>query len=54
MTLQNSDKSLAEFRRLIDAIDAKILESINQRLKIAKQIGAVKLREGAQVITARC
>ena len=50
MTIQNSEKSLAEFRRLIDAIDAEILESINQRLKIAKKIGAVKIHAGAQVI----
>ena len=50
MTIQNPDKSLAEFRRSIDAIDAKILDSINQRLEIAKEIGAVKIRKGAQVI----
>jgi shikimate dehydrogenase len=50
MTIQNSDKSLAEFRWAIDAIDEKILDSINQRLKIAQKIGAVKMRKGAQVI----
>ena len=50
MTIQNSDKSLSEFRGLIDAIDTEILESINQRLKIAKEIGAIKIRKGAQVI----
>ncbi len=50
MTIRNPDKSLAEFRRSIDAIDEKILALINRRLKIAKQIGAVKMRKGARVI----
>ncbi len=48
--MQNTGIPLAELRRSIDEIDEKILALINQRLKIARQIGAVKLREGSQII----
>ncbi|MFZ0240118.1 MAG: shikimate dehydrogenase [Desulfobacterales bacterium] len=47
---QTSGKPLAGLRQSIDAIDEKLLALINQRLKIAREIGAVKRREGSRVI----
>ena len=36
-------------RRAIDGIDAKILDLINQRLSLAKQIGAIKKQDDLQI-----
>ena len=36
-------------RQAIDGIDAKILELINQRLSLAKQVGDIKKQGGLQI-----
>ena len=41
---------LAPLREEIDRIDARILELINQRLRIGEQVGAVKKQKGSQVL----
>ncbi len=41
---------LIPLRDEIDRIDARILELINQRLKIGEQVGAVKKEKGSQVL----
>jgi chorismate mutase / prephenate dehydratase len=44
------EKALAPLREEIDRIDSQILDLINQRLSIGKQVGAVKKEKGGQVL----
>lgn len=44
------EELLARFRREIDRIDSRILELINQRLTIGRQVGAVKREKGGQIL----
>ncbi len=42
--------ALKPFREEIDRIDAKILELINERLKIGEQVGRIKKQDGGQIL----
>ena len=44
---------ISGLRAAIDEIDAKILDLINQRLLLARQIGAVKKQAGTRIIDHR-
>ena len=46
-------KEIQTLRRRIDEIDDRILELINQRLKVAERIGSLKSRSGAAVIDSQ-
>lgn len=48
--IENVDAYIAERRMKIDDIDARILELINQRLMLGKEIGAAKAQNGVQVL----
>ena len=40
---------IADLRVKIDAIDFELLRLLNERAKVAKEIGAVKSREGLPI-----
>jgi chorismate mutase-like protein len=42
----NGDKTLDEWRRQIDALDAELLRLLNQRAAIACEIAAIKVASG--------
>ncbi|MCG8618781.1 MAG: prephenate dehydratase [Desulfobacterales bacterium] len=44
------DNPLVPLREEIDRIDSRILELINRRLRIGEQVGAVKKKEGSQIL----
>ncbi len=44
------DRALAPLRKQIDTIDAQILELINQRLDIGRQVGRIKQEKGGAVL----
>jgi chorismate mutase/prephenate dehydratase len=44
------EKALEPLREEIDRIDSRILDLINQRLSIGKQVGAVKKEKGGQIL----
>ena len=46
----NSDSSINKLRKSIDEIDEKILDLINQRLVLGKEIGNIKRKNEKQVI----
>ncbi len=46
----SQEQTLAPFRDEIDEIDSQILNLINQRLSIGKQVGAVKKKKGGQIL----
>lgn len=50
MPTRVSDKKIMELRKSIDTIDDEILHLINQRLVIARNIGQIKSKMGAQVV----
>ncbi|MCP3944428.1 MAG: prephenate dehydratase [Desulfobacteraceae bacterium] len=50
MENRSQEKALAPLRDEIDQIDSKILDLINQRLSIGKQVGAVKKEKGGQIL----
>jgi shikimate dehydrogenase len=52
MTIRDTDRSLADLRQAIDAIDEEILDLINRRLLLAEDIGALKKRRGSRIIDA--
>ncbi len=45
----NPKADISLLRQAIDGIDAKILDLINQRLSLAKQIGELKKQVGLQI-----
>ena len=45
----NLDADIGLLRQAIDEIDEKIMDLINQRLSLAKQIGDVKKQGGIQI-----
>ncbi len=47
---QDREKALAPLRKQIDTIDARILELINQRLAIGRQVGRIKQEKGGRVL----
>jgi chorismate mutase/prephenate dehydratase len=44
---------ICDLRNSIDAIDEKILQLINRRLKLAQKIGSVKKQSGSQVVDSK-
>lgn len=44
---------IAELRTKIDAIDVDLLRLLNERARVAREIGAVKSREGLPVYSRR-
>lgn len=46
----NPKADIGELRKSIDVIDKKILDLINQRLSLAKQIGDLKKQGGIQIL----
>ena len=46
----NPKADIGELRHAIDKIDEKILDLINQRLSLAKQIGDLKKQAGIQIL----
>ena len=44
---------IADLRVKIDAIDIELLRLLNERAKVAKQIGAIKNREGLPMCSRR-
>ncbi|THB80928.1 MAG: prephenate dehydratase [Desulfobacteraceae bacterium] len=46
----HKDESLESLREQIDSIDARILDLINQRLLIGKQVGSVKSKKGGPIL----
>lgn len=46
------NEELARLRRLIDEVDAKILECLSQRMRLSKAIGELKKREGLPLFDA--
>ena len=46
----NSDSRINKLRKSIDEIDEKILDLINQRLVLGKEIGNIKRKNEKQVI----
>ena len=45
----NANADIGELRQAIDEIDERILDLINQRLSLAKQIGDFKKQGGIQI-----
>ena len=50
MTALMPDKKILQLRQAIDAVDDDILQLINQRLSIAREIGRIKAEKGVQVV----
>lgn len=50
MEQSSQDEALKPLREEIDRIDAQILELINQRLSIGRQVGDIKREKGSQVL----
>ena len=48
--MRHSDSRINELRKSIDEIDEKILDLINQRLRLGKEIGNIKRKNEKQVI----
>ena len=48
--MRHSDSRINELRKSIDEIDEKILDLINQRLRLGKEIGNIKRKNKEQVI----
>jgi chorismate mutase/prephenate dehydratase len=46
----NCDSSIENLRGNIDGIDEKILELINQRLLVSKEIGSIKVQKGNKIV----
>ena len=46
----NPESDIGKLRQAIDVIDEKILDLINERLSLAKQIGDLKIHAGIQIL----
>ncbi len=52
-TVNSQNSSIIEIRKLIDEIDARILDLINRRLLQAREIGRIKQAQGGRVLDTR-
>jgi chorismate mutase/prephenate dehydratase len=51
--MENSKKTLDQWRREIDILDAELLRLLNERARIASELGALKVSSGLPVYDGR-